>query len=59
MKKYLKFFIIFIVSINFSFAANTKDIPSSFADLAEKEKFIETINIKKKFIYFFILLSTK
>ena len=36
MKKYLKFFLILIISINFSFAANTKDIPSSFADLAEK-----------------------
>ncbi len=36
MKKYLKFFLILIVSINFSFSANTKDIPSSFANLAEK-----------------------
>jgi serine protease Do len=36
MKKYIKFFLILIVSINFSFSANTKDIPSSFADLAEK-----------------------
>ncbi len=36
MKKYLNFFLILIFSINFSFAANTKDIPSSFADLAER-----------------------
>ncbi len=36
MKKYLNFFLVLIVSINFSFAANTKDIPISFADLAER-----------------------
>tara|TARA_B100001250_G_scaffold379590_1_gene370388 strand:+ start:464 stop:1870 length:1407 start_codon:yes stop_codon:yes gene_type:complete len=36
MKKYLKFFILLIISINFSIAGNTKDIPSSFADLAER-----------------------
>ena len=36
MKKYLNFFLILIFSINFSFTANTKDIPSSFADLAER-----------------------
>ncbi len=36
MRKYLKFFLVFIVLLNFSFPANTKDIPSSFADLAEK-----------------------
>ncbi len=36
MKKYLNFFLILIFSINFSVAANTKDIPSSFADLAER-----------------------
>ncbi len=36
MKRYLKFLLLLVVSINFSFSANTKDIPSSFADLAEK-----------------------
>jgi len=36
MRKYLKFFLILIISLNFSFNANTKDVPSSFADLAEK-----------------------
>jgi len=36
MKKYLKFFIVLIFSINFAFAGNTKDIPPSFADLAER-----------------------
>tara|TARA_B100001250_G_scaffold79457_1_gene65229 strand:+ start:709 stop:2115 length:1407 start_codon:yes stop_codon:yes gene_type:complete len=36
MKKYLNFFIIFIISVNFSFEANTKDTPPSFADLAER-----------------------
>jgi len=36
MKRYLKFFLVLIFSINFSFAANTKDVPSSFADLAER-----------------------
>ncbi len=36
MKKYFKFLITFIVTINFYSAANSKDIPSSFADLAEK-----------------------
>ncbi len=36
MKKYLKFFLVLIISINFCFEANTKDIPSSFADLAER-----------------------
>tara|TARA_Y100000590_G_scaffold140620_1_gene161390 strand:- start:3345 stop:4751 length:1407 start_codon:yes stop_codon:yes gene_type:complete len=35
MKKYLKFFLVLVISINFSFAAHTKDIPKSFADLAE------------------------
>ena len=36
MKKYLKFFLVLIISANFSSLANTKDVPSSFADLAEK-----------------------
>ena len=36
MKNNLKFFLVLIISINFSFTANTKDIPSSFADLAER-----------------------
>jgi len=36
MKRYLNFFLVLIFFINFSFAANTKDVPSSFADLAEK-----------------------
>ena len=36
MKNNLKFFLVLIISINFSFSANTKDIPSSFADLAER-----------------------
>tara|TARA_B100001250_G_scaffold248874_1_gene213975 strand:- start:3121 stop:4530 length:1410 start_codon:yes stop_codon:yes gene_type:complete len=36
MRKFLNFFLIFIVSLNFSLPANTKDIPSSFADLAER-----------------------
>ena len=36
MKKHLKLFLLTIVFINFSFTANTKDVPSSFADLAEK-----------------------
>jgi len=36
MRKYLRFFLILIISLNFSFNANTKDIPSSFADLAER-----------------------
>ena len=36
MKKYFKLLIVIIVSINYSFAANTQDIPSTFADLAER-----------------------
>ena len=36
MKKYIKFFLVLFISVNFSFSANTKDIPSSFADLAER-----------------------
>ena len=36
MKKYLKSLIIFIFSLNFSTISNAKDIPASFADLAEK-----------------------
>ena len=35
MKKYLKFFLVLIVSTNFSFKINAKDMPASFADLAE------------------------
>tara|TARA_B100001175_G_scaffold199605_1_gene169514 strand:+ start:679 stop:2085 length:1407 start_codon:yes stop_codon:yes gene_type:complete len=36
MKKYFKFILILTVSLSISFTANTKDIPSSFADLAER-----------------------
>ena len=36
MKKYLKFLIVIVFSSSISFNANTKDIPSSFADLAER-----------------------
>ena len=36
MKKYLKSLIILIFSFNFSIASNAKEIPASFADLAEK-----------------------
>ena len=36
MKKYLKLFLLTIIFTNFSFIVNTKDVPSSFADLAEK-----------------------
>ena len=36
MKKYLKSLIIFIFFLNFSTISNAKDIPASFADLAEK-----------------------
>ncbi len=36
MKKHFKFLIIFIVFLNFYSKANTKDIPSSFADLAQR-----------------------
>jgi len=36
MKRYLNFFLVLIFSINFSFAANTTEVPSSFANLAEK-----------------------
>ncbi len=36
MKKYLKLLVIFLFSFNFTFASNAKDIPASFADLAEK-----------------------
>ena len=36
MKKYLKLLVIFLFSLNFTFASNAKDIPASFADLAEK-----------------------
>tara|TARA_B100000686_G_C16769670_1_gene964210 strand:- start:1123 stop:2529 length:1407 start_codon:yes stop_codon:yes gene_type:complete len=35
MKNFVKFFLILVVSVNFTFHANTKDVPSSFADLAE------------------------
>ena len=36
MKKYFKFILVLFVSLSISFAGNTKDIPSSFADLAER-----------------------
>ena len=36
MKKYLQLLVIFIFSFNFSIASNAKEIPASFADLAEK-----------------------
>ena len=36
MTKYFKFFIILLITVGTSFKANTKDIPSSFADLAER-----------------------
>ena len=36
MKKYLKSLIILIFSFNFSIASNAKEIPASFADLAER-----------------------
>ena len=36
MKKYLKSLAIVIFSLNFSIVSNAKDIPASFADLAEK-----------------------
>ena len=36
MIKHIKFFLVLFVSINYSFAANTQDVPSSFADLAER-----------------------
>jgi len=36
MKRYLNFFLVLIFTVNFSFAANTKDVPASFADLAER-----------------------
>ena len=36
MKRYLRFFLILIISLNLPINANTKDVPSSFADLAEK-----------------------
>ncbi len=36
MKKYLKSLIILIFSLNFSIVSNAKDIPASFADLAER-----------------------
>ena len=34
--KYLKLFLVLVVSINFSYVANAKDAPASFADLAER-----------------------
>ena len=36
MKKYFKFILVLFVSLSVSFAGNTKNIPSSFADLAER-----------------------
>jgi len=36
MKKYYKFILVLLVSLSISFAGNAKDIPSSFADLAER-----------------------
>ena len=36
MKKYLKSLIILIFSFNFLIASNAKEIPASFADLAER-----------------------
>ncbi len=36
MKKYLKSLVIFFFFLNFSFSSNAKDIPASFADLAER-----------------------
>jgi len=36
MKKYFKFILVLFVSLSISFAGNAKDIPSSFADLAER-----------------------
>ena len=36
MKKYLKLLIIFVFSFNYSIASNAKEIPASFADLAER-----------------------
>ena len=36
MKKYFKFILVLIVTFSISVTGNTKDIPSSFADLAER-----------------------
>jgi len=36
MKKYFKFILVLFISLSISFSGNTKDIPSSFADLAER-----------------------
>jgi len=36
MKKYFKIILVLFVSLNISFVGNTKDVPSSFADLAER-----------------------
>ncbi len=36
MKKYLKLLVIFVFSFNFYIASNAKEIPASFADLAER-----------------------
>ena len=36
MRNYIKFFVVLIFSINFALEANTKEIPSSFADLSER-----------------------
>ena len=36
MKKYLKSLVLLIFCLNFSFVSNAKEIPASFADLAER-----------------------
>ena len=36
MKRYFKFIIVLFTVFSISFSGNTKEIPSSFADLAEK-----------------------
>ncbi len=36
MKKYFKFILVLFVTLSVSITGNTKDIPSSFADLAER-----------------------
>ncbi len=36
MKNYFKLLVVIFIFLNISFAANTKDVPSSFADLAER-----------------------
>jgi len=36
MKKYINFFLILLVSLNYSYLANAQEAPSSFADLSER-----------------------